>query len=420
MSSRRTRIGVGSLFPCVVLPTRVSSPLRMASLGTLSIAGLFSGIGGIEAGLREAGHNIRFLCDSDVLAARILQQHFPRLVPHADIRKLEGLPEVDLIAAGFPCQDLSQAGRSVGIMGANSSLVFHIFALLERKTKKPEWLLFENVPFMLSLDKGQAMRSLIASVESLGYQWAYRVVDSRAFGVPHRRRRVFFLASISKDPKAVLFADNHDVPASEPTEDAACGFYWTEGNRGLGWAVNAVPPLKGGSGLRIPSPPAIWIPSEHRIVTPDIRDAERLQGFEADWTKPKHMAATSTSEIKSDARARWRLVGNAVTTHAAQWIGERLRRPGVPAATPCVELSADSRLPTAAWGKGGKIFKASVTEWPVAVQSQPLLEFLEFPTMPLSKRASAGIYRRLKASTLKTEPRFLKDLALAAGAVPSV
>lgn len=70
----------------------------------------------------------------------------------------------------------------------------------------------------------------------------------------------------------------------------AFGFYWTEGTRGLGAAVDAVPTLKGGSTIGIPSPPGILLPGG-RVVTPRIEDAERLQGFEAGWTEPAEAVA---------------------------------------------------------------------------------------------------------------------------------
>ena len=95
----------------------------------------------------------------------------------------------------------------------------------------------------------------------------------------------------------------------------ACGFYWTEGIRGLGWAVDAVPTLKGGSTIGIPSPPAMVFPLG-LVGKPDVRDAERMQGFVADWTQP--------AESVVRAGHRWHLVGNAVTVDVATWIGERL------------------------------------------------------------------------------------------------
>ena len=95
----------------------------------------------------------------------------------------------------------------------------------------------------------------------------------------------------------------------------ACGFYWTEGIRGLGWAFDAIPTLKGGSTVGIPSPPAIILP-DGIIVKLNIQDAERIQGFEAGWTQP--------AELVARPGMRWKLVGNAVTVGAAEWIGRRI------------------------------------------------------------------------------------------------
>ncbi len=114
----------------------------------------------------------------------------------------------------------------------------------------------------------------------------------------------------------LLTTDAGEPAPADDLEGLACGFYWTEGVRGLGWAVDAVPTLKGGSTIGIPSPPAIWMP-DGEIVVPEIRDAERLQGFDADWTEP----AAATSRRKG---ARWKLVGNAVSVPVARWVGERL------------------------------------------------------------------------------------------------
>src|SRR5207248_358372 len=168
----------------------------------------------------------------------------------------------------------------------------------------PRWLLLENVPFMLQLDGGEAMRYLTHRLEQLGFRWAYRIVDARSFGLPQRRRRVLVLASREEDPRGPLLTRDAGAPEQPAVEDGvACGFYWTEGIRGLGWAVDAIPTLKGGSSIGIPSPPAIWRPGTRRIVTPDLRDAERLQGFPAEWTAP------ADSPRRRRNSARWKLVG---------------------------------------------------------------------------------------------------------------
>src|SRR5690606_10149811 len=209
---------------------------------TLSTVGLFAGIGGIELGLIRAGHRCIALVEKDDVARSILRVRF-NISPTEDVEELHVLPEADLVAAGFPCTDLSQAGRMDGIDGKQSGLVKHLFRLLSCSRVKPEWLLLENVPFMLRLHKGRAMRYLVQSLEEAGYRWAYRVVNTQAFGLPQRRRRVFLVAARHSDPRRVLLADDAGPP-SLPSEPTAYGFYWTEGNRGVGWAVDAIPPLK--------------------------------------------------------------------------------------------------------------------------------------------------------------------------------
>ena len=97
-----------------------------------------------------------------------------------------------MVSAGFPCQDLSQAGRTAGIPGEGSGLVREVFRLSGSNPATGRVLL-ENVPFMLQLERGRAMRLLTESLER-GYPWAYRIIDSRAFGVPQRRERVVVLA----------------------------------------------------------------------------------------------------------------------------------------------------------------------------------------------------------------------------------
>ena len=125
---------------------------------SLSVAGLFAGIGGIELGLHRAGHESTLLCEIEPGARAVLTRHFPGVPIESDVKRLKGLPDVDVLAAGFPCQDLSQAGRTAGIHGKQSGLVEHVFRLLDARKKKPRWLLIENVPFMLQLDRGKAMR----------------------------------------------------------------------------------------------------------------------------------------------------------------------------------------------------------------------------------------------------------------------
>jgi DNA (cytosine-5)-methyltransferase 1 len=263
----------------------------------------------------------------------------------------------------------------------------------------------ENVPFMVQLQRGRAMRYLVSALEDLGYSWAYRVVDARAFGLPQRRQRVLLVASRTEDPCTVLFHGNEQEPPPSDADKVACGFYWTEGVKGLGWAVDAVPTLKGGSTVGIPSPPAIRMPGDRSFVTPEIRDAERLQGFDPDWTLP----ATANDTRRNGPR--WRLVGNAVSVPVAKWLGDRLRSPVPYDAEHDSPLPKDSPWPRAVWGKRGRAYRVAVSMWPVRLEYQHLQEFLQYRTKPLSERATTGFLNRVRASTtLRFPKRFKYDL----------
>jgi DNA (cytosine-5)-methyltransferase 1 len=367
----------------------------------LKVSALFAGIGGVELGLARSGHETRLLCEWDPSAQSVLKHQFGNIPLVGDVRDLDNLPkETELLTAGFPCQDLSQAGKTVGITGGRSGLVDEVFRLLERH--ETPHVLLENVPFMLQLDKGAAMRHITSRLEDLGYSWAYRVVDSRAFGLPQRRQRVFLLASREWKPEELLFQEDAGDSENIDHRGRACGFYWTEGVRGLGWAVDAVPTLKGGSTIGIPSPPAIWFPSG-LIATPDIRDAERMQGFPTDWTLP---AATS-----GNRNARWKLVGNAVTVNTAEWIGSCLiRNPQIPTLLP-LPFDTFRSWPKAAFGAPGEgRFEMPVSMFPRHRKRVPLEQFLKYSPIPLSHRAVSGFTSRLLSGSLNYPDEFMEDL----------
>ena len=371
----------------------------------MRVAGLFSGIGGIELGLREVGHEVVSLCEIDEAARRVLRVNFDGVPITNDVNRLAKAPNCDLIVAGFPCQDLSPAGRTVGIGGQHSGLITSMLDLLEHAEERPEWVLLENVPFMLQLQRGKAMALVTARLEKLGYRWAYRVLDSRGFGLPQRRRRVVLLASRSCDPRPALLGSSGAEPTADRSRRVPCGFYWTEGNTGVGWAVDALPPLKGGSGLGIPSAPAIWM-TDGSIATPHICDAERLQGFAVDWTKAAE---------HPDGRGRgvrWRLVGNAVSVPVARWIGSRLATADAYDDSGDVPRPMESRWPSAGWGQHGTVMSSSAAKWPTDATTPSLSSFLKFPTSPLSRKAAEGFLRRAKASSLHFEEGFIDDLAL--------
>jgi DNA (cytosine-5)-methyltransferase 1 len=361
--------------------------------------GLFAGIGGLELGMARAGFESLRLCEIDPAAQSVLRAQFRNVEVLPDVRDISSLGSLDLLCAGFPCQDLSSVGRKVGIRGAKSSLVDEVFRILEKSSV--EWVVVENVRFMLHLGGGEAMNHVVTGFERLGYRWAYRVVNSQAFGVPQRRHRVFFVASRNGDPRNVLLADDALLSARqpEPVLGAHIGFYWTEGAFAAGLSHEAIPPLKAGSTIGIPSPPAILFP-DGLVAMPDLSDAERLQGFPAQWTEGAEEVARSS--------ARWRLLGNAVTVPVAEWIGKRIRRPKRYAAGGDTEIVG--KWPKAAWSMGEGRFASSASDWPVDRAGLRLGEFLQRPAKPLSRKAIDGFLARAARGSLTFPSGFLLQL----------
>lgn len=376
----------------------------------LSVAGLFAGIGGIELGLQRAGHESELLCEIEPGARRVLESRFPGIETCEDVAEVDRLPAVDLVAAGFPCQDLSQAGGKRGIGGSKSSVVEHLFRLLEGpEPERPPWVLIENVSYMLRLDSGGAMGYLVQRLEACGYQWAYRVVDARAFGIPQRRQRVLLLAGREEDPAPFLLARDAGAPEGVDTigpvaAESSYGFYWTEGRRGLGWARDAIPTLKGGSRVGIPSPPAIWRPRDGAFGLPSLEDAERLQGFPRGWTEP------ADEVYARPRRYRWSLAGNAVCVPVAEWVGRRLRASQPGQVKNVRPLGDGERWPLAAHGGKGARYAAEVSMRPTQRRFVPLEEFLGDPLTSLSERAAKGFLSRARESKLRFGDGFLADL----------
>ena len=378
---------------------------RAGSTRALRSAGLFAGVGGLDRGLAAAGCEVSVLCEAWEPARAVLRAQFPSTPLQSDIRDVESLPPVDIIAAGFPCNDLSPIGNTAGIEGPKSGLLSEVFRLAQ--VASPSWILLENVPNMLVLHKGAAMRMITTALETLGYVWAYRVVDARFTGIPQRRLRVLLMATNgSTSPEDLLLSDDAGEPVSDTFATNAFGFYWTEGRGGLGWARDAIPTLKGGSTIGLSSAPGVWLrdrPRGERLVIPSVEDGERFQGLPAGWTS----AAAETHGRDH----RWKLIGNAVSFGVALWLGERLTSEGRFQPVRRLPLMRDGSWPSAGWGGAGGAWTAKVSAWPRVDPYMHLADFLEVRTaMPLSHRAARGFLQRLDESKLAIDPDFFHDV----------
>lgn len=361
---------------------------------------LFSGIGGFELAFADIGVKTTLMCEIDAIAQHVLKTNFPDVKLCGDICELEKLPKgTDVLCAGFPCQDISTIGCKKGLDGERSSLIKEVFRLLYKTPV--EWVVIENVTNMLHLRNGEIIHTIVSELEKLGYNWAYRTINSMAF-LPQHRCRVFVVASLHHNPNDVLLSGESKCKLGEikmTNLDFPCGFYWTEGKYAIGLYQNAVPTLKCGSTIGIASPPAIVFPSGE-ISTPDIRDGERLQGFPIDWTKPAEDVAKTSS--------RWKLVGNAVTVDAVSWIANKVVSPIHYDDKSDIEFRKGQKWPPAAWGKAGKHYISSVSTFPINRDEQSLSDFLQFQGKALSLKAAKGFEHRLATGTVHC-PQFFSQ-----------
>jgi DNA (cytosine-5)-methyltransferase 1 len=159
----------------------------------------FSGIGGLDEGLRRGGIQHALFCEKDPWRRRVLELHFPGVPVLSDVREVGRASVVAgpaLLAGGFPCTDLSVAGKRAGLVEGDESGLFFEFARIAGDVR-PAWVLIENVPGLFSSQGGRDFGCLLGTLADLGYGVAWRTLDSRFFGVPQRRRRVFILGALA-------------------------------------------------------------------------------------------------------------------------------------------------------------------------------------------------------------------------------
>jgi len=165
---------------------------------------LFAGVGGFDLALERKGVDVVASVEIDKHARSILTKQFPKSTILEDVKNVTGQQLLDLgfessgiIVGGFPCQDLSVAGKRKGLAGERSGLFFEVVRILDET--KARWFILENVPGLLSSNGGRDLGIILGALVELGYGVAYRVLDAQYFGVPQRRRRIFIVGCLGDD-----------------------------------------------------------------------------------------------------------------------------------------------------------------------------------------------------------------------------
>jgi len=301
----------------------------------LTLASFFAGIGGFDLGFQRAGFEIVAHCEIDKYCTSILKKHWPSVIQFGNIKELKNAADVpvsDVWTGGFPCQDVSVArmGPRVGLKGKRSGLFFEFARLLEGR--RPGVFVIENVPGLLSSHGGKDFEIVVRTLASLGYGVGWRVLNSRYFGAPQSRQRVYIVGTYRnwRGPGEILFESEcrprNDEESGSDGKETISPFKKSFGDPGKGPIVPGIAYCLYACSARHTG--TDW--SRNYASYPDGRvrrllpvECERLQGFPDGWTIPE------TDEF-GDADAvdtlRYNALGNAVTVQVAEWLGRRIQK----------------------------------------------------------------------------------------------
>jgi len=288
----------------------------------MKVASFFSGVGGIDLGLEQAGMTVEFQCEILKFGQSVLQKHWPNAILKNDITKVtaDDIPEVDVFAGGFPCQDLSLAnqGKRKGLEGARSGLFYKYAELI--KEKQPRWVFIENVPGLLNSAKGADFGVVISTLDELGYGVSWRVLDSKYFGTPQRRRRTYIVASRGTIGAAEVLFEPGTNPIISGSSTRTRNFVASGNDESLPGA-NLFSIQHAGIGRRASAgPQGKGYRNDGETYTLDSRGSSDAV---CQTDAPFRVREVTGLSSKLDGN-RFRAIGNAVCVPVIEWIGSRI------------------------------------------------------------------------------------------------
>jgi DNA (cytosine-5)-methyltransferase 1 len=202
----------------------------------VNVLDLFSGIGGFSLGLeRTGGFQTVAFCDSDPFARRILDKHWPGVPVFDDVRRLgladllgRDIPIPDVVCGGFPCQDISFAGKGAGLEGGRSGLWFEMLRIIAET--RPRWAILENVAALRS----RGLDTVLGGIASIGYDAEWHCIPASAIGAPHQRDRVWVVAYPSGERRGEEGQARERIPERAGGGGAAQAYTHPEGDTSRG------------------------------------------------------------------------------------------------------------------------------------------------------------------------------------------
>lgn len=348
---------------------------------------LFAGVGGFDLGLERAGHECIGQVEIDKHSNYVLKKHWPNVPRWDDVQTAKGWADeiglvgtTDLVCGGFPCQDLSVAGKRAGIAGSRSGLFFD--ALEFAVHVQAETIILENVPGLLSSNQGRDFGVVISEMANAGYgHLEWRVLDSQFFGVPQRRRRVFIVGSVRDRSRSPIFIERESLSRDfkkikKEKQDSAAAVtggtreaepervifhaHRSDGARIQDETINTLTSYMGTGGLNTPM---IAYPMHGGMIGREDKNGPSGSGFLGEndpsytltssgqsrhgvvaFERKGRFKATSNirrltplecerlqgfpdnwTDVEGADSHRYKQIGNAVTVNVIEWIGKRLK-----------------------------------------------------------------------------------------------
>jgi DNA (cytosine-5)-methyltransferase 1 len=307
----------------------------------LTVGSLFSGIGGFELGLeRTGGFKTVWQCEIDPFCLKVLEKHWPGVKRFADIKKMgigEEIPYVDVICGGFPCQPVSCAGKRKG--KEDTRWLWPEFCRVVRCVR-PEWVLIENVPGLLSADSGRLFAGILRDLSESGYDAEWNIVSAASVGAPHLRKRVFIVAKMvhplyggyihqesSTSPLQDSDRQENRLPGKASPDVADADQIRRRGRAGMFWQGRGRESQDGGAELPDPKGERLEgrAASKHQEQKGGMRflfarQSEQIGGGQ--WAvEPDVGRVANGVPARVD---RLRALGNAIVPQCAQFVGQCL------------------------------------------------------------------------------------------------
>ena len=303
-----------------------------------------SGIEAASAAWHDLGWTPVAFSEIEPFPSAVLAQRFPSVPNWGDMTKFKEWPDadVDVLVGGTPCQSFSVAGLRKGLDDPRGSLMLVFLAIAARY--RPQYVVWENVPGVLSSGGGRDFGSFLGALGQLGYGWAYRVLDAQWFGVAQRRRRVFVVGCAGDQRRAAQVLFEREGVRRDPAPRRAAGqrpapsvAARTRGGGGLGTdhetetliafhptqepisSTDGTTHAMGTGSKGGVATVAVAAAMQVRRLTP--RECERLQGFPDDWTA---IPWRGRPAAECPDGPRYKALGNSMAVPCMRWIGERI------------------------------------------------------------------------------------------------